>query len=143
MLAAPVQADRTGDTIRADLPRWRRSRRKKPVNAEELNRVIDGNIRSLPGSFETNGQVVCAMIRNELLGRPDNFYTTLASRYRAIDAKQINAMAAAHLQPGGLTFVVVWDTRAWSSRNSRASACRLNSSPHPTAAVDSRVSNAR
>ena len=111
MLAAPVQTDRTGDTIRALIAQMAAFPAAKPVNAEELQRVTDGNIRSLPGSFETNAQVVSAMIRNELLGRPDNFYSTLASRYRAIDAKQINAMAAAYLQPAGLTFVVV-GTRA-------------------------------
>ena len=47
------------------------------------------------------------MVRNALLGRPDNFYATLASRYRAIDGQAINAAAAEYLQPGGLTFVVV------------------------------------
>ena len=33
----------------------------KPVNAEELQRVTDGNIRGLPNKFETNGQVLGAI----------------------------------------------------------------------------------
>lgn len=111
MLAAPVQSDRTGDAIRALLGNMRAFPGTKPITAEEFKRITDGNIRSLPGSFQTNSQVVSAMIRNELLGRPDNFYSTLASRYRAIDAAQINAMARAHLQPDGLTFVVVGERK--------------------------------
>ena len=111
MVAAPVQADRTGDAIRALIGNMRALPATKPITAEEFKRITDGNIRALPGSFQTNGQVVSAMIRNELLGRPDNFYSTLASRYRAIDAGQINAMARAHLQPDGLTFVVVGERK--------------------------------
>ncbi len=107
MIGAPVQADRTGDSIRLIIAEMRAFPNGKPITAEELARVTDGSIRSLPGSFETNGQVVQAMVRNALLGRPDNFYATLASRYRAIDGQAINAAAAEYLQPGGLTFVVV------------------------------------
>ena len=106
-LAAPVQADRTGDAIRILLAQMRAFPRANGVNPEELGRVTDGNIRALPNSFETNAQVLAAMVRNSLLGRPDNYYATLASRYRAIDAKAIDAAARSFLQPDSLTFVIV------------------------------------
>ena len=83
----------------------------KGVNAEELNRVTDGNIRGLPNSFETNAQVLGAMIRNQLLGRPDNYYATLPARYRAVDAHAIDAAARTYLQADGLTFVVVGERK--------------------------------
>ena len=107
LVAAPVQADRTGDAIRALIAQMRAFPAARPLEAAELVRVTEGNIRSLPGSFETNAQVISAMIRNALLGRPDNFYAKLASRYRAIGADAINAAARTWLQPDGLTFVVV------------------------------------
>ena len=110
-LAAPVQADRTGATIRVLLAQMRAFPRRKPVDAEELGRVTDGNIRALPNSFETNAQVLGAMMRNSLLGRPDTYYATLASRYRAIDGKAIDAAAASYLQPDGLIFVVVGERK--------------------------------
>jgi zinc protease len=83
----------------------------KPVTAEELNRVTDGNIRALPNAFETNGAVLGAILQNRLLGRPDSYQSTLASRYRAIDAAALNAAARAYLQPDGLAFVVVGDRK--------------------------------
>ncbi len=106
-LAAPVQADRTGDAIRVLLAQMRAFPRARPVSAEELNRVTQGNIRALPNAFETNAQVLGAMIRNQLLGRPDNYYATLPARYRAIDAAALNQAAGRYLQPEGLTFVIV------------------------------------
>jgi predicted Zn-dependent peptidase len=109
MLYAPVQADRTGDSIKAllaDMAAFPASRGVDPV---ELNRVTDGNIRGLPNRYETNAQVLGTLVLNQRLGRPDNYISTLASRYRAIDARAINGAAKAWLQPDGLTFVVVGD----------------------------------
>ena len=106
-LAAPVQADRTGDAIRLLLANMRAFPAKRPVNAQELNRVTDGNIRGLPASFETNAAVLSGMIRNQLLGRPDNYYASLPGRYRAINARAIDAAARTYLQGDRLTFVVV------------------------------------
>jgi predicted Zn-dependent peptidase len=111
LVAAPVQADKTGAAIRAILADLKAFPAAKPVDSEELNRVTDGNIRSLPNSFETNSEVLGAMLQNQLLGRPDDYYATLASRYRAVDAKALDAMASTYLQPQGLTFVVVGDRK--------------------------------
>ena len=52
-----------------------------------------------------------AILSNQLLGRPDNYYVTLPSRYRAIDAAAINGAAAQYLQADGLVFVVVGDRK--------------------------------
>ncbi len=83
----------------------------RPVDPEELNRVTDGNIRSLPNSFETNAQVLSAINQNALLGRPDDYYATLPDRYRALDAKALDAAARQYLQPEDLAFVVVGDRK--------------------------------
>jgi zinc protease len=110
-VTAPVQADRTGESIREILSDMKAFPAKKPVNAEELNRVTDGNIRGLPNRFETNQQVLGAIVQNDRLGRPDNYYSTLPDRYRAIDATALDAAATRFLQPDGMTFVVVGDRK--------------------------------
>lgn len=111
IVSAPVQADRTGDSIREILSDMKAFPAKKPVNAEELNRVTDGNIRGLPNRFETNQQVLGAIVQNDRLGRPDNYYSTLPDRYRAIDATALDTTAGRFLQPDGITFVVVGDRK--------------------------------
>ncbi|HEY0959186.1 MAG TPA: pitrilysin family protein [Novosphingobium sp.] len=110
-IGAPVQADRTGDSIKEILAVMQAYPAKRPVDAEELARVTEGNIRALPNRFESNGDVLGAILANELLGRPDDYYATLATRYRAIDAKALDAAATRWLRPDGLTFVVVGDRK--------------------------------
>ncbi|PLK24390.1 peptidase M16 [Novosphingobium sp. TH158] len=110
-ISAPVQADRTGDSIRLLLDNMVAFPGKKPVDPIEYNRVTDGNIRGLPNRFQTNGQVLSAVVGNDRLGRPDNYYATLPTRYRAIDATALNNAAKTFLQPEGLVFVVVGDRK--------------------------------
>lgn len=111
LIGAPVQADRTGAAIRAIVADMKAFPAQRPVDAEELNRVTDGNIRALPNRFESNDDVLGAMLTNQLLGRPDDYYATLASRWRAVDGKTLDTMARTWLQPEGLTFVVVGDRK--------------------------------
>ena len=110
-VAAPVQADKTGDSIRLLLADIKAFPAQKPVNAEELGRVTDGNIRGLPNRFETNAQVLGAVVQNDRLGRPDDYYARLPSRYRAIGAKALDDAARTWLQGEALTFVVVGDRK--------------------------------
>jgi zinc protease len=108
-LTAPVQSDRTGDSIKLLLQEMRDFPTTKPVDATELNRVTDGNVRGLPNRFETNEQVLGAIVTGQRLGRPDDYSSTLPDRYRAIDAAAIDAAAKRWLHPEGLVFVVVGD----------------------------------
>ena len=111
VLTAPVQADRTGDSIALMLADMRAFPAARGVDPVELGRVTDGNVRGLPNRFETNAQVLGAIVSNQQLGRPDDYYATLPTRYRAIDAAAINRAAGTYLTPAGLVFVVVGDRK--------------------------------
>ena len=71
--------------------------------------MTEGNIRGLPNQFQTNGQVLGALLQNQLFGRPMDYQAKLPDIYRAIDAGAIDAAAAHYLQPQQLTIVVVGD----------------------------------
>ena len=109
---APVQADKTGASIAALIADMKALPATKGTGPEELARVTEGNIRALPGEFETNGQLLTGIVNNRRLGRPEDYYTQLASNYRKVDAKAIDAAAAQYLQPQGLVTVVVGDRKA-------------------------------
>ena len=81
----------------------------KGVTPEELERTINGSIRELPGSFETSDDVLRGMQQNDMYGRPDNYYETLASRYRGLKASDLDAAARQTLDPSKLVWVVVGD----------------------------------
>jgi predicted Zn-dependent peptidase len=108
---APVQADRTGDSIRAIIKDMAAFPARQPVSAVEYQRVTEGAIRGLPNQFETNGAVLAAIVKNDRLGRPEDYYVRLAATYRGIDAKRIGAAAGQYLQPTDLTWIVVGDRK--------------------------------
>ena len=109
MIYAPVQADRTADSIlelRNDLSAYTSD---KGVTAEELTRLINGNVRELPGQFETSGDVLGGMVNIITYGRPDDYYETLAARYQELSVEQLDAQARANLLGDDLVFVIVGD----------------------------------
>lgn len=111
IIVAPVQSDKTGASITAIRSTMADFPAKRPVDPEEYNRTTDGNIRGLPNNYETNGQVLGALVSNQQLGRPDDYQAAMPSRYRAIDAKAMDAAAKAHLQSDGLVYIVVGDRK--------------------------------
>ena len=110
-VTTPVQSDRTGDSIRLILDDMAAFAAAKGVNATELQRVTEGNIRGLPNRFQTNGQVLGALLTNRQFGRPDNYQAQLPTIYRAIDATAIDTAARQYLDPKGLVIVVVGDRK--------------------------------
>jgi hypothetical protein len=48
------------------------------VTQEERDRTVANSVNRLPGQFETSGAVLGAMMTIDVLGRPDNYYETLA-----------------------------------------------------------------
>ena len=110
-ISTQVQADRTADSIHAIIDQLAAFPTQKPVDPVELQRVTDGNIRGLPNRFETNGQVLGALLANRILGRDERYQAQLPALYRAIDADAINAAARDFLQPDDFTIVVVGDRK--------------------------------
>jgi predicted Zn-dependent peptidase len=109
LVFAPVQADRTADSIRALQDQMRQFLGSKGVTPAELTRTINSNIRELPGSYETSDAVLAAMHGNELFDRPDNYQETLASRYRAMTAATLDQAARTVIKPDQFVWVVVGD----------------------------------
>ena len=109
LIYAPVQTDQTGPSIAAMRSDMAAFLGANGVTPEELQRTISGSIRELPGEFETSEAVEGGMESNVLYHRPDNYYETLASRYRALTAPQLDAAARAAIDPGKLTWVVIGD----------------------------------
>jgi predicted Zn-dependent peptidase len=108
----PVQSDRTADSIRLILEDMSQfASGAKGVDEAELQRVTDGNIRGLPNSYETNSQVLGALLNNQLYGRPDDYQRRLPGIYREIDAPKIDAAAREYLSPDSLAIIVVGDRK--------------------------------
>ncbi|WP_128891984.1 pitrilysin family protein [Erythrobacter sp. HKB08] len=109
LIYAPVQADRTGDSITELLKDLTAYTDGQGVTEEELVRLINGNVRELPGRFETSGDVLGGIANIVTYNRPDDYYETLADKYKALTAEELDAKALANFKGDDLVFVVVGD----------------------------------
>ena len=107
LVQAPVQADRTGDSIAALMTEIRAILGTKGVTDEERLRAVANSIGGLPGQFETGGAVLGAMQTNALYGRPDNYYELLGDRYRALNNATVDQALRQAIDPNGFVWVVV------------------------------------
>lgn len=109
IVSAPVQADRTGESIAALNEQIGGFLDAKGVTPEEQERTIANRINALPGQFETSEAVLNAMMTNDLYDRPDNYYETLAGRYRMLTAADLDKAIRSAIDPRGFVWVVVGD----------------------------------
>jgi predicted Zn-dependent peptidase len=108
---APVQADKTGASIAAIRDDIGHFLRDKGVTPEELQRTVNGNIRGLPGSYETSSAVLGQMQTDALFGRPFDYVDGLAARYRTQTAAALDSAARTAIDPATMTWVVVGDSK--------------------------------
>ncbi|WP_416462708.1 M16 family metallopeptidase [Sphingomonas sp. VDB2] len=111
LVYAPVQTDKTGESIvaaRKDISDFLTA---KGTTETERNQTINSQILSLPGSFETSSDLLSAMMRNDLIGRPDDYYETLPKTYRAMTAADFDKAAREAINPDRLIWVVVGDAK--------------------------------
>jgi predicted Zn-dependent peptidase len=108
-ISAPVQADRTGDSIKAIQQQVRDFLSTNGVTEAELAREVNGTTRELAGRYETSAAVLNAMLQNDTWRRPDDFYDTVAQKYRAMSGAQLDAAMRSALDPDKFVWVVVGD----------------------------------
>jgi predicted Zn-dependent peptidase len=109
VVSAPVQADRTVDSLVELTQQINDFVTTKGVTEEERDRVVTKNINQLPGQFETSGAVLGAIMDMDMLDKPDNYYETLAPEYRAQTTATLDQAARSLLDPKGFTWIVVGD----------------------------------
>ena len=109
LVFAPVQTDKTGPSIESALNDIRIYLTTKGTTPAELSQAVNSDVLSLPGDFETSEALLGALMRNQSLHRPDDYYTTLADRYRALAPADLDKAARAAIDPAKLVWVVVGD----------------------------------
>ncbi len=110
-IRAPVQADKTGDSIASLQVDLKDFLGAKGVTPAEFERTINGATRELAGNFETASSVLSAMLDNDQFKRPDDYYATITTKYRALTAGQLDAAARKAIDPNRFIWVVVGDAK--------------------------------
>ena len=108
-MRAPVQTNQTGPAVAAMDAQVRDFLGDKGVTPAELQRTVNGNVRQLPGQFERTPSILNQMEGDVMFGRPSNYAETVAARYKALTAEELNEAMAEAIDPGKFTWVIVGD----------------------------------
>jgi predicted Zn-dependent peptidase len=109
IINAPVQSNRTGESLQVLIDQYRHFLSDKGVTTAERERVVNGNVRQIPGSFESSANVLNALRTNALYGRPDDYWETLGPRFESLDAATMDAAARRVIKDADFVWVVVGD----------------------------------
>ena len=108
IVSAPVQIDRTVESIgeiRRELAEFTGSR---PASAEEVEKIKARNVRALPGSYESASAVLGQVSNILRYDRPDDWPLQYQKLQESMTLDQVRS-AAGVIQPEALTWVVVGD----------------------------------
>ena len=106
---APVQTDKTVESIAEIKRELVEYLSGKPATNEELSKVKDNNTFSLPGRWETANAVLRDIEEIVTYDLPDNYWDTYAGNVRSLSLDQIAESANNVIKPHNLVWVVVGD----------------------------------
>lgn len=109
LIYAPVQTDKTKESLMELYSEINGYLSSDPAREDELERVIENNVRSLPGQFETSSAVLSSMRSAARYGNPYNNATNRPEQYAALSLGGIRESAKATLKPDSITWVIVGD----------------------------------
>jgi zinc protease len=105
---APVQTDKTKESVAEIAKELRGVGTDRPVTAEELQTAKDGLVLTLAGQWETAAAVEGSIGEIVRFGFPDDYYATFAERVRATTLTDV-ARASGVIQPDKLVWVIAGD----------------------------------
>ena len=106
---APVQTDRTADSMREIREELTGVLGDAPITEDELEKSVNGSVLTLPGRWETAGAVAGSLMESIRFGYADDYWATYGDRIRALTRDDLQAAAASLLRPDDLVWVVVGD----------------------------------
>jgi predicted Zn-dependent peptidase len=111
LLYAPVQTDKTAPSIAELLKEARAVIGPQPLTEQEIDKIKVGDVRSMPGAYQTTSAVMGALQGIVLYDRPDDYVRTLKSRIEAQTDASVQAAAREIIHPDQLTWVIVGDLK--------------------------------
>ncbi len=109
IFVAPVQTDKTKESLAEINKELRAILADRPVTSEELARIQANETLKLPGSRETLDSVGSSITDLLQYRWPDDYYNTLAGKIRALRTTDLDAAAKEVIHPDNLVWVVVGD----------------------------------
>lgn len=109
MALAPVQTDKTKESIEEIVKEFSQYEAEQPATADELAKVKANKTAKLPGAYETKGALLGAVTETLNKGKDMQYLEAYAQRVQAIDLDSVKNTAQSVLRPDAMTWVIVGD----------------------------------
>jgi len=106
---APVQTDKTAESIIEIKQELSEFLTTNPVTEDELQKVKDNNTLSLPGRWETVRAISSDLSQIITYGLPDDYWDTYTNKVRNLSSKKLQDAAEKAIKPDNLIWVIVGD----------------------------------
>jgi len=106
---APVQTDKTKESLVEMNKEFRGIVGDHPIGADELAKIQANETLKLPGSRETLDALAMSIVDLVQFGLPDDYYDTYAGKVRALKTSDVNEAAKEVVRPDNLIWIVVGD----------------------------------
>ena len=104
-----IQSDKTKESMQEVYKELTGILSTNPPTEDELNKVKLNLTLSLPGSWETNGEVQQALSEMVRFNYADDYWNTYAGKVKGLSLGQIGSAAEKVLRPENVAWVVVGD----------------------------------
>ena len=109
LVSAPVQTDKTVDSIQEIIREYDEYLSSNPAKKEELEAIVNDLSLGLIGDFETFGSLMSGLSGIVSFDREDDFLDNLPAKYRSMTIDDINTAAERYIDPSIWTWVIVGD----------------------------------
>jgi zinc protease len=106
---APVQTDKTKESMVEMDKELRGILGKRPITSEELEKAQKNLTLTLPGKWETNDKVAASISEIVRFSLPEDYFKTYPDKVRALSLGQVSKAADEVVHPDQLVWVVVGD----------------------------------
>jgi len=106
---APVQTDKTSESIREIRKEFDEFVSQRPVTQEEFDKTTGNTILQLPGRWETNSAVLSDLTTQIKYELEDDYFQQYDRLMRKLDLDKVQKVSQKLVKPDQLTFFVVGD----------------------------------
>ncbi|WP_185781358.1 M16 family metallopeptidase [Croceivirga lutea] len=109
ILYAPVQTDKTAESVTELRKEINQFVGAKPATQEELDKVKTNQVLKLPGQWETNSSVNSSIRNMVRYGLPDDYYQTFDKNVRNLSLQDIKKVSSEVVKPEEVNWFMVGD----------------------------------
>ncbi|MDP8916986.1 MAG: insulinase family protein, partial [Pseudomonadota bacterium] len=106
---APVQSDKTKESVAEVRRELREITADRVITADEAANAQSNLIQRLPGSWETTTALRGALAQQVIYGLPEDYWDTYAGTVRALTVNDLNQAAVRVVNNNALTWIIVGD----------------------------------